>query len=185
MIDALPPAVALVAAAAFGALIGSFLNVCIYRLPLGKSIVWPASACPHCNRELFWYENIPIASYVALRGRCRTCAGPISIRYPLIEALTAAMFALAWWYYGPGVLLASRLVLGCALIALFEIDREHHLLPHAITLPGIVVGLVFSVFTEPGWRSSLLGILVGGGTLLGVGYTYYWLRHEEGLGMGD
>ena len=95
------------------------------------------------------------------------------------------MFALAWWQYGPGVLLASRLVLGCALIVLFEIDREHHLLPHAITLPGIVAGFVFSLFTEPGWQSSLLGILVGGGTLLGVGYAYYWVRHEEGLGMGD
>ena len=185
MIDALPPAVALVAAAAFGALIGSFLNVCIYRLPRGKSIVWPASACPHCSRELFWYENIPIASFVALRGRCRTCAGPISVRYPLIEALTAAMFALAWWYYGPGLLLVSRLVFGCALLVLFAIDLEHHLLPNAITLPGIIVGFAFSVFTEPGWLASLIGILVGGGILFLVAEAYYRVRREEGLGMGD
>ena len=176
---------AIVVAAAFGAIVGSFLNVCIHRLPLGTSIVWPGSACPRCARPLAWFENIPIVSYLALRGRCRSCRAPISVRYPIIEALTAAMFALGWWYYGPGVLLASRLVLGCALIALFEIDREHQLLPHAITLPGVIAGFIFSFFTQPGWQSSLLGILVGGGSLLGVGYTYYWLRHEEGLGMGD
>jgi leader peptidase (prepilin peptidase)/N-methyltransferase len=172
-------------AAAFGALAGSFLNVCIYRLPIGRSIVWPASACTRCGRPLAWYENVPIASYIALRGRCRSCHEPISLRYPAVEALTAAMFGLGWWFYGPGVLLASRLVLGCALIVLFEIDREHQLLPHAITLPGIAVGFAFSLFTEPGWLSSLIGILVGGGSLLAVGYTYFWLRHEEGLGMGD
>jgi len=185
MIDALPPAFTLVAAAAFGALVGSFLNVCIYRLPLQKSIVWPSSACPHCNRELSWYENIPIASFVALRGRCRTCAAPISLRYPLVEALTAAMFALGWWYYGPGPLLASRLVFGCALLVLFAIDLEHHLLPNAITLPGIVVGFVFSVFTAPGWLASLIGIVVGGGVLFLVAEAYYRVRREEGLGMGD
>jgi len=185
MIDALPPAFTLVAAAAFGALVDSFLNVCIYRLPLQKSIVWPSSACPHCNRELSWYENIPIASFVALRGRCRTCAAPISLRYPLVEALTAAMFALGWWYYGPGPLLASRLVFGCALLVLFAIDLEHHLLPNAITLPGIVVGFVFSVFTAPGWLASLIGIVVGGGVLFLVAEAYYRVRREEGLGMGD
>ena len=172
-------------AAAFGAIVGSFLNVCIYRLPIRRSIVWPASACTGCGRPLAWYENVPIASYIALRGRCRSCREPISLRYPAVEALTATMFALGWWLYGPGVLLASRLIFGCALIVLFEIDREHQLLPHAITLPGIVVGFAFSLFTEPGWQSSLIGILVGGGSLLAVGYTYFWLRHEEGLGMGD
>jgi leader peptidase (prepilin peptidase)/N-methyltransferase len=185
MIDALPPAVALAAAAAFGALVGSFLNVCIYRLPLGKSIVWPASACPHCSRELSWYENIPVASFLALRARCRTCGAPISVRYPLVEALTAAMFAVAWWYYGPGPLLASRLVFGCALLVLFAIDLEHHLLPNAITLPGILAGFVFSLFTEPGWMSSLIGIVVGYGVLYVVAQAYYRVRHEEGLGMGD
>ena len=137
-------------ATAFGALVGSFLNVCIYRLPLDKSVVWPASACPHCGRLLSWYENIPVLSWLALRARCRTCAAPIGVRYPIIEALTAVMFGFAWWYYGPGVLLASRLVLGCALIVLFAIDLEHQLLPNAITLPGIIVGVVFSFFAEPG-----------------------------------
>ena len=95
------------------------------------------------------------------------------------------MFALLWWYYGSGPLLASRLFFGCALIALFAIDLEHHLLPNAITLPGIVVGLLFSLVTEPGWFASLAGIVVGGGVLFLVAEAYYRVRREEGLGMGD
>ncbi len=185
MIGNLPPLFALVAAGAFGAIVGSFLNVCIHRLPLGASIVWPASACPYCKRELSWYENIPVLSYLALRARCRSCKAPISIRYPLIEALTSAMFVGAWWLYGPGPLLASRLVFGCALIVLFAIDLEHQLLPNVITLPGIAVGLAFSLFTEPGWPASLLGILAGGGALYLIAVAYFRIRHEEGLGMGD
>jgi leader peptidase (prepilin peptidase)/N-methyltransferase len=102
-----------------------------------------------------------------------------------VELVTAAMFALGWWYYGPEWLLVSRLVFGCALIVLFAIDLEHHLLPNVITLPGIVVGFAFSFFTEPGWVASLIGLLMGGGALWGVAEAYYLLRHEEGLGMGD
>jgi leader peptidase (prepilin peptidase)/N-methyltransferase len=185
MMDDVPAPMLTAFAAAFGALAGSFLNVCIYRLPLGKSVVWPASACPHCGRSLSWYENIPVVSWMLLRGRCRTCRAAIGVRYPVIEALTAAMFGVAWWYYGPGVLLASRLVLGCALIVLFAIDLEHHLLPNVITLPGIAVGFVFSLFAEPGWVASLIGALVGGGVLFIVAEVYYRIRHEEGLGMGD
>jgi leader peptidase (prepilin peptidase)/N-methyltransferase len=185
MIDTLPPLLGLVLAGAFGAILGSFLNVVIHRLPLGASIVWPSSACPHCKRELSWYENIPVASYLVLRARCRTCKAPISVRYPFVEALTCAMFVGAWWYYGPGPLLASRLVLGCALIVLFAIDLEHQLLPNAITLPGIVVGFAFSLITEPGWMASLIGLLAGGGVLYLVAVAYYRIRHEEGLGMGD
>jgi leader peptidase (prepilin peptidase)/N-methyltransferase len=185
MIDDLPPAITIAFATAFGAIIGSFLNVCIYRLPLGKSLVWPSSACPGCGREIAWYENIPVLSWLALRGRCRTCKAWIGVQYPVVEALTAAMFALAWWAYGPTPLLASRVVFGCALIVLFAIDLEHHLLPNAITLPGIVVGFVFSFFTEPGWMSSLIGIVAGGGVLYLIAEVYYRVRHEEGLGMGD
>jgi len=118
---------ALFFAALFGGVIGSFLNVCIHRLPRGTSIVWPSSACPKCGRNLSWFENIPIASYVALRGRCRTCRLPISVRYPIVEAITAVMFALAWWYYGPGPALVSHLIFGCALLVLFAIDLAHHL----------------------------------------------------------
>ena len=185
MIDTIPPLFAIVAAGAFGAIIGSFLNVCIHRLPLGASIVWPSSACPHCKRELSWYENVPVLSWLVLRARCRTCNSPISIRYPFVEALTSALFVAAWWYYGPGPLLASRLVFGCALIVLFAIDLEHHLLPNVITLPGIAIGFAFSLFTEPGWASSLIGILAGGGVLYLIAVAYFWIRHEEGLGMGD
>jgi leader peptidase (prepilin peptidase) / N-methyltransferase len=175
----------LVIAAVFGAIVGSFLNVCIYRLPRGGSIVSPASTCPQCGHVLAWFDNIPIFAYLALRGRCRNCGERISAQYPLIELVTAAIFALGWWYYGPGWLLASRLVFGCALIVLFAIDLEHHLLPNVITLPGIVVGFAFSFFTEPGWAASLIGLLIGGGALWGVAEAYYLLRHEEGLGMGD
>jgi len=178
-------AIFLFGAAALGAIIGSFLNVCVHRLPRQQSVAWPPSACPNCGHMLAWYENIPVLSYLVLRARCRTCKAPISVRYPFVEALTCAMFVGAWWYYGPGPLLASRLVLGCALIVLFAIDLEHHLLPNAITLPGIVVGFAFSLMTEPGWMASLIGLLAGGGVLYLVAVAYYRIRHEEGLGMGD
>ncbi len=175
----------LLVAGVVGAAIGSFLNVCIHRLPRGQSIVRPASACPQCGRGLSWFDNVPLVSYMTLGGRCRTCRARISLRYPLVELLTALMFAGAWEAYGPTVLLVSRLVLGCALIALFAIDLEHHLLPNVITLPGIVVGFAFSLLTEPGWRSAASGIVIGGGVLLLIAEAYYRLRHEDGLGMGD
>jgi leader peptidase (prepilin peptidase)/N-methyltransferase len=168
-----------------GAMVGSFLNVCIHRLPRGQSIVWPSSACPACRRTLSWYENVPVFGWLALRGRCRTCRAPIPARYLIVELVTAAMFLAAWWHYGPGALLVSRLALGCALIVLFAVDLEHQLLPNAITLPGIVVGFALSFLAGPGWVSSLLGILVGGGLLFAVAEAYYRWRHEEGLGMGD
>jgi leader peptidase (prepilin peptidase)/N-methyltransferase len=181
----MPPWLQFLVVGELGAIIGSFLNVCIYRVPIGKSIVWPASACPSCGRALAWYENVPIVSFSVLRGRCRTCRAPIGIRYPIVEAITAVMFIAAWWYYGPGLLFVSRVVFGCALLVLFAIDLEHHLLPNVITLPGIVVGFAFSLFTGPGWLASLIGILAGGGILFGVAEAYYRVRHEEGLGMGD
>lgn len=172
-------------AAALGLIIGSFLNVCVHRLPRQQSIAWPPSACPNCGHRLSWWENIPVVSFIALRARCRECRAPISFRYPVIEALTAAMFVLALGKYGLTPLLAQRLVFGCVLIVLFAIDLEHHLLPNAITLPAILVGFAFSFVTEPGWTSSLIGILAGGGVLFAVAEAYYRIRHEEGLGMGD
>jgi leader peptidase (prepilin peptidase)/N-methyltransferase len=185
MIEGIPDGFQLAVAAALGAVVGSFLNVCIYRLPREASIVWPASACTVCRRTLAWYENVPIASYLVLRGRCRTCRTPISLEYPIVEALTAAAFSIGWWQYGPSALLASRLVFACLLIVLFAIDLEHHLLPNALTLPGIAAGFIFSFFTAPGWVPSLIGLLVGGGVLFGVAEVYFRVRHEEGLGMGD
>jgi leader peptidase (prepilin peptidase)/N-methyltransferase len=168
-----------------GAFIGSFLNVCIHRLPRGISVVWPSSSCPRCGRVLSWFENVPIFGFLVLRGRCRSCREPYGSQYLIVELVTAILFGVAWWYYGPGLLLASRLVFGCALIVLFAIDLEHHLLPNAITLPGIVAGLAFSLFTEPGWQAALTGAVAGGGVLYGIAALYYWARREEGLGMGD
>jgi len=147
--------------------------------------VWPASACPACGRELSWFENVPLVSYTLLGGRCRSCRAPISIRYPVVELVTAVLFATCAWAYGPSLLFVSRVSFGSALIVLFAIDLEHHLLPNVITLPGIVVGFVFSVFLPPGWVDSLIGLAVGGGGLFLIAEGYYRLRHEEGLGMGD
>jgi leader peptidase (prepilin peptidase)/N-methyltransferase len=172
-------------AASFGAIVGSFLNVCIHRLPRQTSIVSPGSACPSCGHSLAWYDNIPILSYALLGGRCRACGAGIAVRYPIVEAVTALLFGLCWWQFGPGVLFVSRVLFASALVALFAIDLEHHLLPNVITLPGIVVGFAFSLLGPPGWFDSLVGILVGGGILFAIAELYYRARHEEGLGMGD
>ncbi|MBS1819210.1 MAG: prepilin peptidase [Acidobacteria bacterium] len=174
-----------IVATVMGALIGSFLNVCIYRIPRGTSVVWPASSCESCHRQISWYENLPIVSWLALRGRCRTCHTPLSISHPIVEGITAVMFGAATWYYGPSPALAAQLIFGCALIVLFAIDLEHHLLPNVITIPGIAVGFAFSFVTGPGWVGSLVGALLGGGSLWLIAEAYYRVRHEEGLGMGD
>ena len=176
---------AIALAAIAGAAIGSFLNVCIHRLPLGQSIVWPGSACPTCKGAVAWYDNIPILSWLVLGARCRSCRARISIRYPIVEALTSVMCAGALWYYGPGALFLSRFVFGCALVVLFAIDLEHQILPNVITVPGIVAGLAVSPFVEPGWRSALMGALLGGGLLWLVSEAYFRLRSAEGLGFGD
>jgi leader peptidase (prepilin peptidase)/N-methyltransferase len=168
-----------------GLMIGSFLNVCIYRLPKRESIAWPASHCTACNRPLAWFENIPVVSWLVLRGRCRTCGVRISAVYPLVELTTGVVFAGAAIIYGLSPLLFVRLAFACALIVLFVIDLQHQILPNAITLPGIAAGFVASVFLPPGWLSSLIGILAGGGILFAIAEAYYRLRGIEGLGMGD
>lgn len=172
-------------AALFGLVVGSFLNVCIYRLPLDQSIVWPASRCTACGRPLSWYENIPVFSYLVLRARCRTCGEHISAMYPIVELVTGAVFVLVYWRFGLTPLLPVRLVFACAMIVLFVIDLQHQILPNEITVSGIVAGLVASLFLEPGWRDALLGALAGGGSLWLVAWTYERLRHREGLGFGD
>src|SRR5215831_3746895 len=168
-----------------GLIIGSFLNVCIYRLPRGLSPVKPRSGCTKCGHMLAWYENVPIVSYLALRGRCRKCGASISPMYPIIEGITGAMFLAGYLLYGPGLLLVVRLVFGCAMIVLFVIDLQHRILPNVITLPGIVAGVLLSEVAGPGWLSSLIGIAVGAGSLFAIAEVYYRVRHEEGLGMGD
>ena len=171
--------------ALFGLAVGSFLNVCIYRLPRRESLNWPASRCTSCSRPLAWYENIPLASWLALRGRCRSCSAPISATYPIVEAITGAVFLAGYFIYGLTPLLAARLLFACAMIVLFVIDLRHRILPNVITLPGIAVGFVLSFFLPPGWFESLIGLIAGGGVLFALGEAYYRLRGVEGLGMGD
>ena len=171
--------------AVFGLLIGSFLNAVIHRVPRKQSIVSPGSQCPSCGYALRWYDNIPILSYVMLGGRCRRCRKPISIRYPIVELITAAVFVAHYFVFGWTPLLAVRLLFAASLVALFAIDLEHHLLPDVITLPGIVVGLVASVFLPPGAVESLIGILIGGGVLWLIGEAYFRYSGEEGMGGGD
>jgi leader peptidase (prepilin peptidase)/N-methyltransferase len=171
--------------AILGLCIGSFLNVCIYRMPRGQSLVRPASRCPACGRPLRWIDNIPVISWLVLRGRCGQCGEAISMRYPIVELLTAALAVAVVAITPPGPLLVSRLILCAALIVLFLIDLEHQLLPNAITLPGIVIGFLLSLLTPPGPLNSLLGIVLGAGVLYAIAAAYYWLRREEGMGMGD
>lgn len=180
-----PEVFPLVVAGLFGLITGSFLNVVIYRLPRGKSVVWPASACGGCGRELRWFENIPIVSWVVLGAKCAHCKAPISVQYPLVEATTAVLFVLVTWLTPAGPLLAARLIFVCGLVVLFGIDLEHQILPNSITLPGVVAGLIFSLAGPPGLRDSVIGVLLGGGVLYAIAAGYYLWRREEGLGMGD
>jgi leader peptidase (prepilin peptidase) / N-methyltransferase len=168
-----------------GLIVGSFLNVCVHRIPRRASVVSPGSRCPGCGYALRWYDNVPVLSYVLLRGRCRQCAAPISARYPFVELVTMAVFLAHYAVFGLDVLLVPRLLFACALVVLFAIDLEHHLLPDAITLPGIVAGVLFSLALPPGVLSSLFGVLVGGGVLWLIGEAYYRYAGEEGMGGGD
>jgi leader peptidase (prepilin peptidase)/N-methyltransferase len=168
-----------------GACVGSFLNVCIYRLPRHESVAWPASRCTHCGRSLAWYENVPVVSWLLLRGRCRTCREAVSWMYPLVEITTALVFLSGYLLYGLTPLAAVRVLFASALVVLFVTDLQHKILPNAITVPGIVVGFVCSLFVEPGWRDSLIGIVIGGGVLFAIAEAYYRVRGQEGLGMGD
>jgi leader peptidase (prepilin peptidase) / N-methyltransferase len=168
-----------------GLMLGSFMNVCIYRLPRGLSAVRPRSGCPNCGHLLAWYENVPVVSYLVLRGRCRTCRAAISPMYPVIEAVTGAVFLAGYLWYGPSALLIVRLAFAWAMIALFVIDYQHQILPNVITIPGIVVGILSNILAGPGWIASVVGAVVGAGSLYAIAEIYYRVRHEEGLGMGD
>jgi len=177
-----------------GSVIGSFLNVCIYRLPRGESLAFPPSHCPHCNNKIRWFDNIPIISYALLRARCRFCARPISSRYVIVE-LTQALLLLAFYEafgLGPEFFIFS--LLGAALITATFIDFEHQLIPDVITLPGIFIGLAAaflfpSIMTETESSSavvnSLAGILAGGGSIYAVGLFGRWAFKKEAMGGGD
>lgn len=178
-------ALAVGALAVLGLVVGSFLNVCIYRLPRNESVVSPGSRCASCGYALRWFDNVPLLSYAALGGRCRRCRAPISIRYPIVELVTSVVFVAHYLTLGPDILLVPRLLFACSLIVLFAIDLDHRLLPNVITIPGVVVGFLFSLLVAPGPVSSLIGILVGGGVLWLIGEAYYRYSGQEGMGGGD
>jgi leader peptidase (prepilin peptidase)/N-methyltransferase len=181
----LPPGAAEFVLALAGLCIGSFLNVCIHRLPLKQSVVHPGSRCPDCGYALRWYDNVPVISYALLRGRCRSCSRSISLQYPAIEIVTAVIFVLHWSAFGPTVMLPVRLAFACALIVLFMIDLEHQILPDVITLPGIVAGVILSFALPPGPVPSLLGVAAGGGLLRAIAEAWYRLRKVDAMGFGD
>ncbi|HMD16736.1 MAG TPA: prepilin peptidase [Terriglobales bacterium] len=195
---------------ALGLCFGSFLNVCIYRLPLGKSVVTPRSACPHCGDLIPLYHNVPVLSWLILRGKCRACKQPISPRYLLIEVLTGLLFLGCYAHFGLTLAALKCAVLGYLLLGLIFTDAETKLLPDAMTLPGIALGIVFSLVvpvndlasklipgmvspamrSEISWRlwslsDSLLGAAVGASFLYGAAAIYLRARGVEGMGFGD
>lgn len=187
----------------FGLLIGSFLNVCVYRLPRDLSVVRPRSFCPECGKGIAWYDNIPVLSYLILRGRCRACRAAIPVRYPLVELLTGVAFFTAFWMYGPGVEGVKICAFAAILIELIFSDLETRILPNEFTLGGVAVGIAFSWFVpipggivqlflpramSPNLASTveaIAGALLAGGALWLVARIYHAVRHREGLGEGD
>ncbi len=173
-------------AGTFGALIGSFLNVCIYRLPRGESIVWPGSHCPSCGKAIAFYDNLPGLSYLWLMGRCRACHARISIRYPLVEAVNAAGYLAILWTFGLSWTAVLYALLFSALLVVTGTDLTHKVIPNVVTLPGIVVGLVGAVTVLPvGPFNALLGVVVGGGILWALAWASPYLFGKEGMGGGD
>jgi leader peptidase (prepilin peptidase)/N-methyltransferase len=190
----------------FGLLIGSFLNVCIHRWPRGRSVVRPRSHCVRCRKTIPWHDNVPVVSYLLLRGRCRYCGKHISLRYPAVELLTGLVFFYFFWRLGPGAAAAKNCVFCAILIALIFSDLEKRILPDELTLGGTLIGLAFAAFVPLHDESSmglfwLLGLDLNGRLqslceaalgaaipalfLWGGGWIYLKLRHREGLGFGD
>lgn len=184
----------------FGAVVGSFLNVVIARLPYDESVVSPRSRCPHCETPIAWYDNVPIVSWLILRAKCRTCKAPISALYPAVEGLTAGLSLLTFLRFVPDpaavsaghlatYLLYFAFVAG--LVAVTFIDLEHRIIPDEISLGGTLVGLAGVASLDAlgygfvSWKASVLGAVVGGGSLLLVMGAYYLVRRVEGMGLGD
>jgi leader peptidase (prepilin peptidase)/N-methyltransferase len=170
----------------FGAAVGSFLNVCIYRLPGSLSIIRPRSMCMRCKTQIAFYDNIPIISYLWLRGRCRHCGATISLRYPVVET-TAGLFAVALFNrhgVAPEGFILYAFV--AALLVVTFIDLDHQIIPDVITYPGIMAGFLSSFVVDYiTYKESLMGILLGGGSLFLVASVYYLLTRKEGMGGGD
>lgn len=170
----------------FGAVVGSFLNVCICRMPKEESVVSPPSHCPHCEYRIRWYDNVPLFSYLLLRGKCRGCGTHISLQYPLVELLNGLLTLALFLRFGASLTFLALFLFCSALVVITFIDLEHQIIPDEISLSGIVIGFVFSFFLPwQSWLNSLLGILLGGGSLLLVAYSYQWLTGKEGMGGGD
>jgi len=169
-----------------GAIIGSFLNVCIWRIPREESIVFPSSHCPACSHPIRFYDNIPMISYLVLGGRCRDCGERISPRYPLIEALTACLAVLLFWKYGLTLKLATAFLFTAALVVITFIDIDYQIIPDVISLPGIPLCFLAGVFVMGvPFLESLIGLLVGGGILYVIAVGYEWITKREGMGGGD
>jgi leader peptidase (prepilin peptidase)/N-methyltransferase len=174
------------AAAILGFAWGSFLNVVIHRLPHGTSVVRPRSFCPSCRRTIPWYENIPILSYILLRGRCRGCGSRISIRYIIVELIGGALCVFCIHRYGLSAEAVAAYVFLMALLAVTLIDWKHRIIPDEISLSFILIGLLWSFFNPAvSPVSSALGAIAGGGSLYVVGALYKLARHTEGMGGGD
>ncbi|MGD8413824.1 MAG: prepilin peptidase [Candidatus Latescibacterota bacterium] len=173
-------------AGVFGAVLGSFLNVVIYRLPLGRSIVRPGSSCPGCNAPVAWYDNIPVFSYVFLGGRCRRCKARISARYPVVELVSAAAAAGVVWYYGPTLQAVWIYAFLAIMLAITLIDWDHQIIPDPLSLGGVVLGWVgAAVCLDIGIVQSFVGSLAGAGVILLVAGLYKAVRKVDGMGGGD
>ena len=179
----------------FGAIIGSFLNVCIARIPEGESVVHPPSQCPKCNKSIAFYDNLPLISYLLLGGKCRSCRERISFRYPFVELLMGMLSLALYFYFGLGLAFVAGFILTAAMLVISFIDLDVRIVPDVISLPGIVVGLLFAVvgryvFVDPydvvpTPLSALIGLLVGGGFLFLLAWAYEAWTGVEGMGGGD
>ena len=170
----------------FGAAVGSFLNVCIFRLPAHVSIVKPLSQCPHCHHPIRFYDNIPLVSYIVLMGKCRDCSGKISWRYPLVELLTALFSLFLFLKFGLTLIFLIFFIFTAVLIVIAFIDLDHQIIPDVLTLPGIPVFFLLAIFVvKIPWLEALIGLLVGGGMLFTIAFIYQVITKREGMGGGD
>ncbi len=170
----------------FGAAIGSFLNVCIFRIPAEESIVKPLSQCPRCHHPIRIYDNIPIISFILLRGRCRDCGEKISWQYPLVELITAILALLLFMKFGLTLNFLVFFVFTAVLIVISFIDLEHQIIPDILSLPGIPIFFLAAIFiVKVPWLEAVIGLLIGGGVLFCIAIIYEWITKREGMGGGD